>query len=258
MSSLIEIIVPLIILAALMEYGAATLGMGYGTTLAPILLMIGYSPWIIVPVILFSQFFAGTLAALFHHVFKNMDLTDPHERTALRTFVVTGVGGVLVSILISVSIPAILVGMYIAVTVMLVGCFTLIYGGQISSFSRNRLFLLGSAAAFNKGMSGGGYGPITIAGQILCGIKPRAAVAITALVEGIICAVGVILYILLAVPMDIILLVGITVGAVAAAPFAALTTKKLKQEYIKKLVGATTFLIGLMTFLFLFLTSGVS
>lgn len=257
MGFLLEIIVPLFILAAILEYGEATLGMGYGTILAPILILMGYEPLILVPVILFSQFFAGFLAALFHHIFNNMDLTNPQERTSLNTFAITGIIGVTVSILVSISLPPLLVEIYIATTVMVVGFLTTVIGKHAFSFSRNRLALLGSMAAFNKGMSGGGYGPITITGQILCGIKPRAAVAITALVEGIICAVGVVVYLLLAVPTDFILLVGITAGAVSAVPFAAFTTKKLKQEYVKKSVGVTTFLIGVVTLLFLFLTSGV-
>ena len=254
--NLIETLVLLFLLAAVMEYGAATLGMGYGTTLAPILLLIGYEPLMIVPVILFSQFFAGSLASLFHHKFHNMDLKDPEERTALNIFAITGIVGVIASILVSVALPSFIIEMYIAVTVMLVGLLTILSGTRSASFSRRRLFMLGSVAAFNKGMSGGGYGPITITGQMFSGIKPRAAVAITALVEGVICAVGVVLYFLLAIPLDFILLVGITSGAIAAAPFAAYTTKKLRQEYVKRIVGISTFLIGLVTLLFVLLTSG--
>ncbi len=111
MGFLLEIIVPLFILAAILEYGEATLGMGYGTILAPILILMGYEPLILVPVILLSQFFAGFLAALFHHVFNNMDLTNPQERTALSTFAITGIFGVTASILVSISLPPLLVAL---------------------------------------------------------------------------------------------------------------------------------------------------
>jgi len=255
--NLFEILIVLFLIATVMEYGAATLGMGYGTTLAPILLIIGYEPLMIVPVVLISQFIAGFLAAFFHNKFNNMDLKDPEERTAFNIFAVTGIIGVIASVLISLSLPSFVVEIYIALTVMIVGLLTMANGRHQTPFSKSKLLLIGGIAAFNKGMSGGGYGPVTITGQMISGIKPRAAVAITALVEGIICAVGVVLYFLIAIPIDAILLIGITTGAVAAAPFAAFTTKKLRQDFLKRIVGVSTFLIGLITLVFILLTSGI-
>ena len=46
------------------EYVDATLGMGYGTSLAAILLLMGYSPLDFVPPLLISQFVAGMFAGL--------------------------------------------------------------------------------------------------------------------------------------------------------------------------------------------------
>lgn len=48
------------------EYMDATIGMGYGTTLTPLLLLIGFSPLQIVPAILLSQFMSGIFAATLH------------------------------------------------------------------------------------------------------------------------------------------------------------------------------------------------
>lgn len=231
------------------EYAAATLGMGYGTTLAPILIILGYEPLILVPAILFSQFFAGFIAAGFHHKFENMDLSNPIERTSLVIFGTTGIIGVLVSVLIGIGLSPVYVKIYIALTVMAVGLLTFLNGHRESDFSGKKLASIGIVAAFNKGISGGGYSPILAAGQMVCGIKPRAAIAITALVEGIICAVGVGLYWLLAVPIDVLLIVGITAGAVTAAPLSALTTKSLEQERLKELVAIAIVLVGLASFL---------
>jgi uncharacterized membrane protein YfcA len=242
----LEVLIPLFILAFISEYGAATLGMGYGTTLAPILIIAGYEPLVIVPTILFSQFFAGFIAAGFHHKFENVNFRDEHERKALNVFIVTGIGGVIISVFAGVSLPAFIVKLYIAAVVLITGLLTLIDRSAEASYSSRKLTGIGIVAAFNKGLSGGGYGPIVIAGGILCGIKPRAAVAITALVEGIICAVGVALYFLLAVPGDIILMIGITAGAIAAAPFSALTTAKLRQEQLKRVIAVSIVLIGIV------------
>ncbi len=252
---LLEVLIPLFILAFISEYGAATLGMGYGTTLAPILIIVGYEPLILVPVILFSQFFAGIIAAGFHHKFENVNLGDEREQTALTIFVITGMAGVVISILASVSLPSVFVKIYIAVVVLIAGLLTLMNGNREISYSTKKLTGIGVVAAFNKGLSGGGYGPIAIAGQMLSGIKPRAAVAITALAEGIICAVGVVMYFLLAVPGDMILLIGITAGAIAAAPLSALTTAKLKQEHLKKAIAISIILIGILALISVLFTT---
>ncbi|MFW9887115.1 MAG: hypothetical protein ACFFER_02975 [Candidatus Thorarchaeota archaeon] len=52
-----ETLVPLLAIAFISEYATATLGMGYGTTPAPILVFGGYEPLTLAPVILFSLFF---------------------------------------------------------------------------------------------------------------------------------------------------------------------------------------------------------
>ncbi|TXT54907.1 MAG: putative membrane transporter protein [Candidatus Thorarchaeota archaeon] len=247
----------LFILSFICEYAAATLGMGYGTTLAPLLLIAGYAPLVLVPVILFSQFFAGFIAAGFHHKFENMDLKDNHQRSAITIFTITGIIGVVVSILASISLPSIIVKTYIAITVILVGILTFVDGGHHTPYSQRKLAGLGILAAFNKGMSGGGYGPITTAGQMISGIPPRAAIAITALVEGIICIIGVILYYLLAAPVDLLLLASVTAGGIVAAPLSAFTTKTLKQESVKKAVAIAIILIGIVS-LFLVIIYPVS
>ena len=48
--------------AFLCEYVDSTLGMGYGTTLTPIFLLMGFSPMQIVPSILLSELISGILA----------------------------------------------------------------------------------------------------------------------------------------------------------------------------------------------------
>ena len=58
----IQILWTLALLALGCEYVDSTLGMGYGTTLTPVLLLIGYEPAQIVPSVLLSEFLTGVLA----------------------------------------------------------------------------------------------------------------------------------------------------------------------------------------------------
>jgi uncharacterized membrane protein YfcA len=247
---MLEVFLILFVLSFMSEYAAATLGMGYGTTLAPILIILGYEPLILVPVILFSQFFAGFIAAGFHHKFENMDLKDTKERTSITVFAVTGIFGVAISILVILSIPSFFVKLYIAIVVIIAGILTYMKVHHESDFSVGKIMFLGLVAAFNKGISGGGYGPISTAGQMMTGIKPRAAIAITALVEGIICAIGVLLYWSLAIPIDLLLLTAITTVGIIAAPLSAFTTKSLDQDRLKGVVSLAIILIGILSLIF--------
>jgi uncharacterized membrane protein YfcA len=247
---MIELFFMLLVIAFICEYAAAALGMGYGTTLAPILIIMGYSPIILVPIVLFSQFIAASVAAVFHHRFQNMDIMNQdHEKIAFIVFTVTGVIGVIVAIVANVNLPEAIVKSYIAIVVILMGLIMLFNGNREIDFSRKRLSLIGIIAAFNKGISGGGYGPVANSGQILSGINPRAALAITALVEGVVCAIGVMLYFLLLGPPWFMETIAITAGALIAAPLSALTTAKLEQPMIKRIVAVSTLAIGLFTLL---------
>ncbi|MHA2602728.1 MAG: sulfite exporter TauE/SafE family protein [Candidatus Thorarchaeota archaeon SMTZ1-83] len=245
---MLEIFIPLAILAFVAEYFAATLGMGYGTTLAPILIIIGYEPLVLVPAILSSQFLAGFASAAFHHRFRNMNLAEHiDEREAAFLFSVMGIGGVLAAALANINLPAQYVKTYIAITVMAMGMLMIANVRRESGYSRSRLAVIGIFAAFNKGISGGGYGPISTSGQIISGIRPRAAIAITALVEGVICALGIGIYFVLSVYPGFLLTFAITVGALLAAPFSALTTASLEQNLLRSVVAFSTFAIGLVT-----------
>jgi uncharacterized membrane protein YfcA len=52
-------------------------------------------------------------------------------------------------------------------------------------------------AAFNKGLSGGGYGPLVTAGQVVSGLPPKHAVAISSVAESFTCVVGLAAYLAL-------------------------------------------------------------
>ena len=61
------------VIAFLAEYVDSALGMGYGTTLTPVLLMMGYEPMQVVPAVLLSELFTGLFAGLAHHNEGNAD-----------------------------------------------------------------------------------------------------------------------------------------------------------------------------------------
>ena len=56
----------------------SSLGMGYGTTLTPLLLLMGYEPVEIVPAVLLSECITGVLAGACHHEAAAGAIILPH------------------------------------------------------------------------------------------------------------------------------------------------------------------------------------
>jgi uncharacterized membrane protein YfcA len=213
------------------EFVDASLGMGYGTTFTPLLLYLGFSPLQIVPSILLSQFLTGTVAAVAHHGLGNVDLqpSGPHFRVALvlevsPTFVQVYVG-------------AVVLAMGIAILASL-------RRRREMSFSWRRVAGLGLLAAFNKGLSGGGYGPLVTSGQMLAGLHPKEAIAICSLAEGITSLAGVLTYALAADGVDWLLAPSMVAGAVLSAPLAALAVSRVSGRRVTAAIGGLTSLLG--------------
>jgi uncharacterized membrane protein YfcA len=150
------------------------------------------------------------------------------------------------------------VKIYIGIMVITMGILILALRNKQIKFSFKRIISLGAIAGFNKGISGGGYGPLTVSGQILSGREGKNAIASTSLSEGIICFVGALAFIITTVIKSSLgnesISVGelglapfLILGAVLSAPLAALTTKAVDNKWLKLIVGITTIVLGTFT-----------
>ncbi len=245
MNSAVIFLMPL---AFICEFIDSSLGMGYGTSLTPILLLMGYSPLEIVPAVLFSEFISGILSACFHHEVRNVEFT----RTSLATRVALllsacSVIGAVVSVSLAISLPARTMKIMIGAIVVTMGVIILLTFRRAPRFSWTRMSILGAVASFNKGVSGGGYGPLVMGGQMLSGIGVKNAVAITSLAEGVTCCVGVVLYYFLNPGTDWFLAPWLMAGAVLSVPVAAYTVKRIPEQGAKLVVALLLLILGLLT-----------
>ncbi len=78
-----RVIIGIIVLAFVAEYIDSTLGMGYGTTLTPVLMLMGFDPLQIVPAVLVSELLTGLLAGFTHHAMGNVTLLPRTMRVSL-------------------------------------------------------------------------------------------------------------------------------------------------------------------------------
>jgi len=269
----VGVIIVLIVCAFFCEYLDSTLGMGYGTTLAPVFLLMGFSPMQIVPAILLSELVSGVLAGFFHHhegnvnfkpnsneAFKISNMLKPlgYMDVVKRTFPMhlkvalllasCSIAGTVGAVFIAVSIPKFWLKLYIGGLVLSMGIIMLICFNKNFKFSWKRITFLGLVASFNKGMSGGGYGPVVTGGQILSGVEGKSAVGITSLAEGLTCLVGVITYALVSKnPIDWHLAPYIIIGAVLSVPLSAKSVKIISDKKLRLAIAVLTIILGTLT-----------
>ncbi len=243
-----EVFALVALFAFLAEYVDSSLGMGYGTTLAPILLLVGFSSLQVVPVILLSEFVTGLVAAALHHTFSNVNFSkgSPDMKIALA---LCGCGffGSLIAVLFAVSLSDQVLRIYIGSLVLIMGVLLLFLKLRQHKFSWVRLLCFGLLGSFNKGASGGGYGPLITAGQIFSGVNPKSAVGVTSLAEGVISLVAVITYSLAVKSVDWTLALPVLLGAVLSTPLAAYTVKRLQFTHLKNFIGLLAIVLGMIT-----------
>ena len=261
------------VIAFCCEYMDSTLGMGYGTTLTPVLLLMGFSPMQIVPAVLLSELITGVMAGFFHHREGNVNFKPEttdfslimnqlkalgyvesfkrgvplHLKVALLLAVCSIVGTV-GAVFLALNIPKFWLKIYIGCLVLSMGVIMIVCLNREFRFSWKKITALGIIASFNKGMSGGGYGPVVTGGQILSGVEGKSAVGITSLAEGLTCLVGVITYLLVARnPIDWRLAPIIIVGAVCSVPLSAVSVKRISSRHLKMAIAVITIVLGVLT-----------
>lgn len=253
-----------------MELIDAGLGMGYGTVLSPLLISLGYNPLIVVPSLLFSQAIGGITAAVFHHKHKNADFKpkstnilfiykkikelgfiESFKRGFTKDLKITlsitilGVIATIFGAFVATNLPKWLLKTYIGVLVLIIGL--ILVTKKSFKFSWKKIIGIGTLASFNKGMSGGGFGPVTTGGQVVAGNKHKSSIGCTTLAEAPICITGFITYLILKGLTTYNLLIALSIGAFIGAPLGALLTKKINPKKLKFILGITIITLGIWT-----------
>lgn len=267
----------IVLIAFFAEYIDSTLGMGYGTTLTPLLLIMGFEPLQVIPAILLSELVTGLLAGFTHHSFGNMyikpktmnifkifraikklgikksfHLGIPLHLKVIMLISLCSIIGTISAVFLAISLPKFYLKMYIGILILVIGLVILFTIGRKFKFSWKKITFLGLIASFNKGMSGGGYGPVVTGGQLLSGVDGKNAVGITSMAEGLTCIVGVIAYLFTNVTIDWTLAPYLMIGAILSVPFSVISVKKIKTKYMRLIIGLVTCALGLWTIIKLF------
>lgn len=251
----INILIIIIILGAIAAFVDNAFGMGFGT-LTPVLTALGFSPIVVVPVILIAQMSAGLSGSIFHAIFRNVELDSKEKRDVKVTVLLTVAGmlGMTVAIFLAINLSELIINIYIGVMILVVGIIMVKKLGF--RFSWNKMYIISGLASFNKAISGGGYGPITTSGQVISGRDHEESVATSVISESFLSGYGFLLYFLFegvqnfAITLD--LMIVLVISAVIATPLGALTADRLDKGKAKKIIGYISIALGIFTLLRLF------
>ncbi|MCE7742406.1 MAG: sulfite exporter TauE/SafE family protein [Candidatus Heimdallarchaeota archaeon] len=196
-----------------------------------------------------TQRFQNNHSQKFKDFVHSFHLSEDFQISFILGFL--GIVGGIVAAFVGINIPDTAVKTYIGVLVIVVGLIVLVRLKW--KFSWWKISAIGLVAAFNKGLSGGGYGPLVSSGQIIVDRDPRQAVASTSLSEAIVCVASLAIYLSVDnVAISIgywYLLIPLLIGSLLSVPFAVLTVKYLPIKKLQPAIGVITILLGIFMLL---------
>lgn len=253
--------------AFLFETMDSAAGMGFGTALAPLLLLVfGFEPLTIVPAILISQTFSGLITGWMHNEFENVEISLQRpfrkETKAVGIIAVISALGVLSSVLFAyfaIHFNEGFITAYVTILVFVMAAATLFRkyfkSAAAVKYRPKRLYGFAVLAGFNKGIGGGGYGPVTTMGQLYAGMYEKAAAGITSISEGLASLVGVAAYFSLTaagVDLNLMLLPSLLAGSFLAAIIAPYSVRIIPNRIYRYVIPGYALAIGIFLLYALF------
>lgn len=244
----IELLILVGFIAFICEYADATIGMGYGTTLTPVMLLLGYEPIIVVQSVLIGQILGGTLGGYLHHRMGNVQINH-HSADMKIILMLSGFGilGSVSAVFFAVNIDPFILKIYVGAMVLIIGVIILIKRNHQMKLNWAGLSIVAIISAFNKGASGGGYGPLITGGQLISGRNAKNAVGSTTIAEVSVCIVALITYVFIHREFNIPLIIATSAGSLIAAPFSAYTVKRMPQYNLKLIIGIVIIILGVIS-----------
>ncbi len=212
------------------------LGMAYGVSSNAFFLSLGVPPSIASACIHTSEMFTTAVSGISHFKLGNVD-----KKIFLRLLIPGVIGGVLGAYILT-ELPGGKIKPFVSLYLLIMGLWILVKivrkTHQIKT--KSRLIPLGLAGGFFDAIGGGGWGPIVTTTLVANGNHPRYAIGSVNSAEFFVtvaesitffATIGTLLF------QHWEKIVGLIIGGVIAAPFAAWVCKKLPHKVLMLLVG---------------------
>jgi len=236
-----------VVLAMVFEFMDAAAGMGFGTALTPLLLLLGFEPLQIVPAVMIQQAAAGLVGGFLHREFQNVEWRlRPLSETVRLWLIVAGAGGFAATISISavygvLQVARFWIKLYVALLLLGMGVASLVQAHRERDYHPRRMLGFGLLAGFNKGVGGGGFGPVVTVGGLISGVPVKSMLAVTALAEGTVSMLGAVVWTLWTakgVQVDFVLVPSLMLATMVSAIAAPYLTRVFPERFWRGVVPA--------------------
>ena len=224
------------------------LGMAYGVTATTFLLSFGITPAASSASVHASEVFTSAASGLMHLKFKNVNMK------LFKGLLIPGVIGAILGAYILSSFEQ-----YNYIIKPLVSSYTLILGSVIvvKALKKDtvrqkikRLFPLALVGGFLDSIGGGGWGPIVSSTLIARGRNPRYTIGSVNLAEFFIALSSSLTFVTIIGLTHWMIIAGLIIGGVIAAPIAAFMANKIPTKTIMILVGIVVIILSLKRLFF--------
>jgi len=251
------IIWSVVLVAMFFEFMDASAGMGFGTALTPLLLVMGFDPKQIVPAVMIQQGTAGLVGAFLHREFENVEWKfKPMSETIRLWLIISIVGCIAVTFSITavyayLHVAKIWIKLYVAVLLLMMGVISLYQGRKDKPYRPKKMFGFAALAGFNKGVGGGGYGPVVTIGGLMSGVPVKSMLAVTAICEGTVSTFAILVWLALlsgGVVIDYILLPSLMIATIFSAVAAPYMIRVFPEKLWKIVVPSYCVVVAVLCF----------
>lgn len=220
------------------------LGMGYGASATSFLLAIGVSPAVSSTAVHVAEMFTSGVSAISHFKFGNIN------KKLVRNLLIPGVlGAVTGAYLLSDVVNGEVIKPYIAVY-MIILAFIIISKAlkkKIIKKKTKRLGILATFGGFMDAVGGGGWGPIVTSTLLGNGRNPRYTIGSVNAAEFAVSFASGVTFLIFGGIAGWQVIIGLILGGVIAAPFAAFLVHKIQRKPMMIAVGILIILLSLRT-----------
>lgn len=222
------------------------LGMAYGVSSNSILLGIGIPPAVASAWVHFAQVFTSMASGFSHWKLGNV------QWSLAKRLMIPGVLGAVAGAYFLSNIDGNAIKPFIAIYLMIMGI--IILGKVIKKKKKifqqeaKSLPYLASLGGFADAIGGGGWGPIVNSTLLGKGQLPRFAIGTGNFVEIFVSLASASTFLFFIKELSLAPVLGLILGGVIAAPFAAVICKKLNPRVLLAFVGVLIIFLSLRTF----------
>jgi len=219
-----------------------SLGMAYGVTSAGMLLSLGMPPAMASASVHYAETFTSGASGVSHWLAGNV------RWRLFFLLVIPGVIGAVIGAHLLTHLPSHWVRVLLTPYLLLIGLFLLLRARRSDVFRTDvprDTVPLGLLAGFLDAVGGGGWSALTVTTLVARKLEPRRVIGSVHLAKCVVSAAAAATFLLSIGAGKYVVMLGLIVGGVVAAPFGALLARRMPPRLATLLAGLTVFGLGI-------------